>query len=267
MDNNPQGASRLRLKPVAPEPPAAPTAFPPPPRPLAPPREPKAGKGCLFYGCLTVGVVGLMVAALAVVGFLKFKEKVRHYTDDKPAAFKTATASPQQAAATQAKWQTFLQTVKDGAQPARLTISADEINALIAQTPGWKDRVRISFDGNQITGALSLPLNEVARAFESANPMFSEFARAVGQDRYLNGQATFKVSCESGVLIATLDALKVRGHELPAEIMGPLRQHNLAQELYKDPEKVEQLKRLKRINVQNGVLTIEALPKSKPAAP
>ena len=76
-------------------------------------------------------------------------------------------------------------------------------------------------NGNEVKGLVSIPLSGLGW---------------LGKGRYLNGDATFKVSLENGVLMVTAEQIQVKGVPIPESVMSQLRSENLAQDAYKDPE-------------------------------
>ena len=73
-----------------------------------------------------------------------------------PAA--TATEQEQDLAAT--KWREFEQHAR-AHEPARLELTADELNALIASEPLFKGKAHVSIEGDAAHLRVSIPLNEV----------------------------------------------------------------------------------------------------------
>ena len=61
------------------------------------------------------------------------------------------------------------------------------------------------FSGDQVKGQVSIPLTDLGW---------------LGKGRYLNGDATFNVSLESGVLIVTAREVRVKGQTAPGGHQG-----------------------------------------------
>jgi hypothetical protein len=128
---------------------------------------------------------------------------------------------------------------------AALVLTEKEINTLIAHNAsfkGLKDRVYVAIEGDQIKGQISYPLGKMG-------PMDLT-------GRYLNGEATFKVALQSGVLFVMMQSLKVAGKQPPEEFMQAFRQENLAKEACKDPDTTKALAKLDSITVRDGCLII-----------
>jgi len=211
--------------------------------------ETKKGLGCLFYGCLTVVILGIFVMAGITFGIWKLKEFALSYTDTMPREFAGVSIPTEKVAEFSERIDAFSTAVKEGKNTGPLVLTAEEVNALIYGHMGFKELkggIQVSFSDDKIKGQVSIPLDKL---------LFG-----LGEGRYLNGSASFNVSCENGVLIVALDSLEVKGKQVPEIIMSQFRNENLAKDLYKDVESAKMIKRLKRIQVRDGKLIIEAGP-------
>ena len=213
--------------------------------------ETKNNRGCLFYGCLTVVILGIFVVAGITFGIWKLKEYALSYTDTMPREFARVIIPPEKIAEFSERIDAFSSAVKEGKNTGPLVLTAEEVNALIYDHMGFKELkggIQVSFNDDKIKGQVSIPLDKLVFG--------------LGEGRYLNGSASFNVSCENGVLIVALDSLEVKGRQVPDIIMSQLRSENLAKNLYKDVENAKLIKRLKRIQLRDGKLIIEAGPET-----
>jgi hypothetical protein len=211
--------------------------------------EKKKRPGCLFYGCLTLIILVLLIAGLSGYGLLRLKDKALSYTDNAPITFDRVALSEERVQAVQEKIAGFSEAVKEDDGAGHLTLSEDEVNALINSYSLFEKHgggIKVSFENEQIEGVVSLPLKGLPLGF--------------AEGRYLNGSATFNVWCEDGLLIVTMDSLEVKGKEVPDFIMNEIRKTNLAKDLYKDVAQAKMLKRLRRVAVKDGKLVIEVGP-------
>ena len=208
----------------------------------------KKGKGCFFYGCLIAVIIVALTAAGLFYGYWKIKQTLMAYTDTESIRIEAVRVTDEQVQSYRARVEAFLEKAQEGKEPAQLVLTADEINALIQNSEQFKEfkgKVQISFANDKATGKVSLPL-------EDLDPVL--------KGKYVNGEATFNVSCENGVLLVTLQALTVKGKPLPEMFLEGLRQENLAKDLYKDPETAETMRRIKTIRIQGGRLIVETVP-------
>ena len=138
-----------------------------------------------------------------------------------------------------------LKTAIEEKRPAdSLVLTADDINAMIAQEEELRGKVFVRIDEGQVSGDLSIPLDE--------------FPGMSG--RYFNGSITMNVSLQDGVLVVTVDDASVNGESVPEQFMQGLRKQNLAAEAYKNTDAVKVLQRIERLEISGD--TIVLTPKS-----
>jgi hypothetical protein len=207
----------------------------------------RQGKGCLFYGCITV-VVLLVVGVLSAFFGARYalNRVVANYTSTNAAPLAEVTLSDAELISLQQRVEEFKAAMDNPTNAATLTLNSDEINALIAHGPGsnqFGNKLRVTLDGDQMQGAMSWPLDDLG------------WSKLKG--RYLNGTATLKPSVADGELILKLQSLTVNDRELPAAFMAGLRRENLAKEINRDPDQAEFINRLEALEVQDGKLIIQ----------
>jgi hypothetical protein len=205
----------------------------------------KPRRGCFFYGCITGLVLLVIVLGALMVGLHYVKTLVNRYTDTQPMELPTVQMSQGDIAKLKQGFEAFQQAVRDQRPTKPLTLTADDINALIAsgseQQP-MKGKFYVSLEGDQVRGELSVPLQEVGLS------MF--------KGRYLNGSATFNLSFRDGMLSVTPQTLQVKGKPLPEAYMQQIRKQNLAVALTNEPSAAAVLKGLEDIQVKEGKLVI-----------
>ncbi len=203
----------------------------------------KKKRGCFFYGCLTVivlivlGVVGLFVAVKVGINWA-----VRNYTVTEPLKLPEVQASQEEYIQVRDRVLSFLKAVDTGQGPNELTLSARDLNVLVAEDPEWskaKGVIYFEFKGNQAGGKLSMPMDGFG---------FS--------GRYFTGEALFNIGMFNGVPMVAFDSLVVNGNPVPAEIMKELKTSNLLEKALSDPKYSGKLDRIKALGVKDGVVTI-----------
>jgi hypothetical protein len=96
----------------------------------APPKKEKSGLSCFSCGCLIVIVLFLLLVGLVGgAGYFGYKQ-VYAITSEAPATFPAASGNDDLLASAEKKIDAFNQLVSTG-NPASLTLSADEINAIL----------------------------------------------------------------------------------------------------------------------------------------
>lgn len=207
----------------------------------------KKGRGCFFYGCLTL----VVVVVLALLGMFfgtryVINQAVQRYTEPAPIVLPKVDISAAEAAAVQERFKAFRTAIENGKPAEVLTLTEKELNALIAGSPDFamlKDKVYLSIDQDQIKGQISFPLDQ--------------FPIGKVKGRYLNGTAGFGVSLDNGILLVTLQSLEVKGEPVPDQFMMQMRQQNLAQNAYKEVKTAEILKKLQSIEVRDGRIVVK----------
>jgi len=210
-------------------------------------QTPPKKRGCFFYGCLSLLVLSLV---LVLIGYLGYRHLiswvVAEYTDTKPVLIESVEVSPAQLQALQKRVADF-KAALDQKVSQELRLTAEDINALIANDPGekqLKNKLFVMIDGDRVTGKVSWPLDKVWPS------------KLKG--RYLNGVATFKPSLENGVLLVTLEDLQVKGKPLPAQMLAQFKKQNLAEDIQKDAQTAQTIQKFESIRVTNGAVVLKS---------
>jgi len=206
------------------------------------------GRGCFFYGCLTSVVLLLLAGLLVFLGVRFVRNKLNAYTDAQPLKMPKVEMTDAEFQILQQRMKAFAAALEQGKPLEPLSLNERDLNALIglsANTKELADKVHVSLNGNEVKGMVSIPLSGLGW---------------LGKGRYLNGDATFKVSLENGVLIVTAQEIRVKGLPIPESFMGPLRRENLAKEAYKDPQNAETIRKIESIQVEDSQVTVKARP-------
>ncbi len=205
------------------------------------------GRGCFFYGCLTLVVLFLAGSVALYFGTRYVLNRlVAQYTAPDPIPVPRVEGTPEEIRSVQERCRLFAEALRAGGAAEPLSLSERELNLLINHAPearDFKDRVHVAIVDNKLKGTLSLPLEQLG------------WRRLKG--RYFNGTAEIRATLESGVLLVTLENLEVNGQPVPERIMAGIRQQNLAKDLYKDAASIELLQRLERLIVEDGRLLIQ----------
>src|SRR5262245_2371354 len=227
--------------------------------PIAPPpaaaaSQPAKQRGCFFYGCITVLV---LMVLFGIAGFLliryglnKLTAFVEQYTDTRPMTLESVQMSTSDYQQLDKRVTAFADAVNARKATPPLVLTGEDINALIANNPGWKslkDKVYVTITEDQIKGKVSIPMDELAQA-----PGLSRL-----KGRYLNGSAGFKVSLANAVLLVTIQSLEAKGQSPPPPIMAQLQAVNFAQNTSQDPKTQEMISRLESIEIKDGMLTLK----------
>jgi len=222
-------------------------------QPFPPAAPPKRRPGCLFYGCLTLGILALVLGGALGIGLhygvKKFNQTVVDYTAAEPMDLPiTAMPDPEYAALEQ-RFQTFSSELRDGQAVAPLVLSSEEVNALLNRNQAmeeWKGRLQVRMEDNEVRGQVSLPLDPIAQG-----PILNRL-----QGRYLNGAARLGIGMEAGRLAVRLLAMEVNDRTIPVEIMQRISSINLAEAANDNPEYAALFARIREVKVEDGHLVI-----------
>lgn len=212
------------------------------------PPSPRTGRGCWFYGCLT-GLMLLLIAGVMAFFAVRFvRNRIANYTDTAPVTLPKVEMADADFKQLEARVKSFGDALDQGQPTEPLVLTERDLNALLANSPNTKelaDKFYLSLEGDEVKGQVSMPLRQLGW---------------LAGDRYLNGNATFNVSLENGVLLVTASEVRVKDLALPDSVMSRLRQENLAKEIYKDPKNAETIRKIESLQVQNGQVIIKARP-------
>ena len=152
-----------------------------PQQPGYPPPPPQGqGLGCFAKGCITVIIVLMLLGVLiGAVGWYMVNS-VKVFISDKPVAVRSFQASDPQFQDVQRRYTEFVQAVNAG-KAATFSLSADDLNTLIARDPDFKkDRGRIFVD-----------IKDSEIMAEASFPVENQGGR---QKAYFNGRVYFSAS-------------------------------------------------------------------------
>ena len=207
----------------------------------------KKGRGCFFYGCLTLVVLFLILVITTIIGVRYAVNKmVANYTEDHPATLPKLEASSAEIASLEARVKNFSDALNNGKPTEPLVLSEREINELIANDPNfvaWKGHIYVSLAGDQVQGQVSIPLEKVMNFLHG---------------RFLNGSATLKVKMEDGLLYVSLQSLQVKGLDMPEKALANLRAQNLARDANTDTNNSPTLRKLESIEIKDGAVIVKA---------
>jgi hypothetical protein len=224
------------------------------------PYEPPRGHGCFFYGCIIASVMTLMFVGAVGIGFYVLYRAatrfVEQYTATAPRELPKVEMPPERRKTLQERVDAFRRAIESGTPAEPLILTADEVNALIEDSPNWKGKIYVSLEGDKVKGKVSIPLEKLSAALEKIGIGFL-------QGRYLNGEAELMASLRDGVPLVTLESLEVNGQQLPEEWMTELRKENVVKDAFKDPKNVELIRKLESIEIKDGKIIIK--PRAKNA--
>lgn len=207
--------------------------------------KPRQKRGCLFYAVVSVILIAAVILFGAYLGLRYAKRLVNQLTDTQPMALPAVHLSNQQMFQLHDRVNSFSDDIKDGENVAPLTLSADEVNALIETDAGLaplRNHVFVAFDTNQLKGQISFLAEDLGLDALSG--------------RYVNADGIFNVGLTNNQLVITAESLTVKGKPVPRHIMKQVAAQNLAAKFDQDPKVAAGLKKLDDIQIKDGKLVI-----------
>jgi len=215
--------------------------------------RPRKPRGCVFYGCAFAAVLGIFAVLLfglaLFFGYRALRDFVQEYGEETARPIPVAEIPADRLEALQARVAAFRSAIEAGSPAEPLVLTAEELNALIDTIPEYKGVFAVDLAADKIRGDVSLPL--AAFGFPG---------------RFLNGTATFDVRIDRGLLIATIDALEVKGKAVPSQFLAKLREQNLARDANLNPKNAAQVARIESVAVKDGKLIISPKSLAAPSA-
>jgi hypothetical protein len=212
--------------------------------PTASTSQKSARRGCLFYGCLTLVIVGLGLVALFGVGIYLSVQEVKKLTSTDPVPVPAYNVKPGEVEAIDKKVREFEQAAAGA--PARLELSAADLNALLASRGGeGKAFVRIEGQLVHLDGSFRFPdLPWPASALAG---------------RYLNGSIGLRPTNENQRLVIRPETAMADGKPVPDKVLTLIK----SIEIFDLPgaeglKQIEGLgKQLKSVRVEGDRLILE----------
>jgi len=204
--------------------------------------NPPKPRGCVFYGCLSLAIVALLVIVLGVVGFFVVKSTankwIADFTETTPTLVEQAEYPKAQMDALNNRLAVFKDALDKGQIAAELVLTAEDLNALIAKERELRGKLFVRIDNDIVKGDVSVPLKDLG-PFKL-------------NGRYLNGTATFRLALENGVLDVRLRDVQVKGKPLPTMVLTELKKENLAKGFQDDPKTAADIAKFESVQITNS---------------
>ena len=206
------------------------------------------GRGCFFYGCLSVIVLLLVVIVGGYFGVRYFvRNLAEQYTSATPMTLPETNVTQSDYNSFMTRFDSFKSSLATpNAAPQTLEMSARDINSVIEFDPeleAIRDAVVIDLQGDQVAGTVSVPLGKLGIPF-------------VG-DRYLNGKAVLKGSIQDGKLAIQIVSLEANGNSVSKDILDKVNEIDFSkQEGAKDPDFQRMLQKVERLEVKDNLIRL-----------
>jgi hypothetical protein len=199
----------------------------------------------LFYGLVGGAILLVLLVAGAFFALRYAKGVVDQLTDTQPMTLPKVQLSDEQMDRLRDRVETFRAAVRENQPTEPLTLTSDELNALIATDPDLiplRNRLYATLEGDRLKAQMSFPAEDLG------------FERFKG--RYVNATGTFAASLTDGALDVRAESLEAKGRPLSPTLMRQISSRNLASRLNNDQRVVVGLSKLQEIRVKDGRLVI-----------
>src|SRR4051794_1608508 len=113
--------------------------------------QPRARRGCLFYGCMLGLVMLLLIVIAGLIGVRHLKKMFNEFTDTAPLPMPTVEMPAAELDQLRQRVDNFRDSVRAKQPTEPLVLTADEINALIATNPDLqplKGKLFVTIEGD-----------------------------------------------------------------------------------------------------------------------
>lgn len=224
------------------------------------PQAQKKSLGCLPYGCfIALCLIVLVGAGLCYLVVSNIRGAVIQYTTENPLAVPTTSMSASAAQSLQGKLAEFLRISKDNTATSEITLSTDEIAALLMATP-FNGKVVTTLSGDTFSTQFSFRMRDLGE-WRTAQWLIGNYL-----DRYVNGSASGTVALSAGETRIMLRSLVLNGKPLEdAALKGASKWISGAvdsalQNVSQDEKNGPFISRIERVWIQDGLFHVKIGP-------
>jgi hypothetical protein len=169
-----------------------------------PPPQPRKGLGCFTKGCLIlIAFVILLAAAFAAGTYFAVRFLRSEYFPAQHIELPASVATAEEQQAVRARWDTF-EAAARAHQPARIELTADDLNALVASEPTLRAKAQVSIEQNLAHLRVSVPLDAI--------PWL--------RGHYVNGECTVQSAPDGNPADARVRSIVINGRPMREELLG-----------------------------------------------
>jgi hypothetical protein len=215
------------------------------------------GRGCLFYGLITVALVFVGVIAGIYFGTRKaVRYAIETYTTNAPAPIPQLRVPPgERRTIANSVLQKFEASANNRGSD-ELTLGEDELNSLIAVSPDlrkFSGHVYLQPQGEEIKAYISLPLDQFKQ--------WQEFAQKMGgtnyAGRYVNGIAYVNLVVTNGLLQVAPRKMVVSAKTLPDQFIKQFPWHSIADPVNNNPDFRSALQQVESVSVADSKVRLK----------
>ncbi len=219
--------------------------------------QPSRGRGCLFYGLLTAGLILLALLVGMYFGTRKaMRYVVEAYTTNAPAPIPILQIAPTQQRAVANALLAQFENAANNRGPDELVLGEQELNVLIAQPSemrAYRGHVYLEPQESELKAHVSIPLDQFKQ--------WQEFTQKIGgtnfAGRYLNGLAYVNLIVTNGTLRVAPRKVVVSAKSLPDQFLKEFPWAALTQPINDNTNFRSALQRVDSLTVQEGKVHVK----------
>ena len=202
------------------------------------PPPPQRGMGCFAKGCLIL-VVFVIVLVIAFVGgsYVAIRYLRSEYFPMTHVQLSTSMATEQEQETVRARWDAFEKAAR-ASEPARIELTADDLNALIDSEPKLRGKAHVSIENNVGHLEVSIPLGDVRWL----------------RGHYINAECTVQSAADGSPADARVTRIVVNGRPMGEEV---LRWHYRSWSLRRYMSDWSNDNNLKRFEIENAKVVLQ----------
>ncbi|MBC8097386.1 MAG: hypothetical protein H7Y43_16395 [Akkermansiaceae bacterium] len=208
--------------------------------------EQRKARGCLFYTGIAVAIAAAVLITASYIGYRYARGLIAEFSDTQSMPVPTVQLSETDLNRVRERVMTFSRAVEQGTAVEPLSLTADDVNALIVGNSNLvtvRGKLFISgMEGTNVLAQLSVPAEDLG-----FKPL---------QGRYVNATGQFTVGFSNGVLNVNAQSLSAKDKPFPDTFMGRIRPQNFAYRLNNDPDGKAALARLEDVRIEGGRLIV-----------
>ena len=167
------------------------------------PPPPQKGMGCFAKGCLILFAFFVLLGIAFVGGtYLAMHYLRTEYFSTTRESLPTPVPNEQMQQTVRARWDAF-QRAAHAREPARIELTADEINALIASDRNLRGKAHVSIEGDVAHLRMSIPLDGLRWM----------------RGHYLNAECTVRAAANGAPAEARVSAIMVNGRPVADDVI------------------------------------------------
>lgn len=206
--------------------------------------------GCWFYGCVfAAGSLAVVLVGLAVAAFVVYRsltQYVEDYTAVAPIELPKVDIPESERKSAVERARKFRDALRAKAATEPLVLTGDDLNALVQESPKFKDRVYLTIDDDEVKARFSLPLDEF-------------FNTRLTRGRYLNGEAELEAKIEDGELKIEVESIEVDGKPLPDFVRDTFARPSIL-DLDRNGDQRDLLHQIGSLKIEDDQIVVKARP-------